>query len=139
MKNIILIILVVLPIATFSQTSYENDKANDLQIQLSEFNSMQVNEATWQDEVRKIRYCLSKYRSKKLTGIWLTVGGGFLAGLSTGLYQYGTIDENIANIGYIGGGISIVAGYVLQITCNRWLKKAAIGPADTGIGVKVSF
>ena len=90
-------------------------------------------------EIEHLRYCLKNYRKEKLTGTWLTIGGGFIAGLATGLYQNDVIDENTAGIVYIGGGVMVITGYVMQITCNRWLKKASIGPADSGIGLKVKF
>lgn len=140
MKKNILFIIVILPIVVFSQTSFNGNemKFNEFQLstntQLSEGLNTNVEE-----DIRHLRYCIGKYRKEKMTGIYLTLGGLVTAGLATGLYQSGTLDENTASIIYIGGGVMFISGFVMQITCNRWLKKAAIGPADSGIGLKVSF
>lgn len=142
MKHTILLLLVLIPLLSFSQLKFTGEKLTFPEhelIQSKIMSSKSALELSWQDELQHTRYCLGNYRKEKLTGIWMTVGGGVLAGLSTGLYESGVIDSDVASIGYIAGGVSVITGYVLQITCNRWLKKAAIGPADSGIGVKVLF
>lgn len=142
MKHIIFLILSLLPLLAFSQLQYISEKMTVPEYGLAQnkiMSSKTVLELSWQEELQHTRYCLGNYRKEKLTGIWMTVGGGVLAGVSTGLYESDVIDSDIASIGYIAGGVSVITGYVLQITCNRWLKKAAIGPANSGIGVKVSF
>lgn len=139
MKKLFILLLLVLPCSVYSNVNAEGEK-NEFQkfeyVKSPETLSPEINV---DDEIRHLRYCISKYRKEKVTGIWLTIGGAFTAGLATGLYQTDVIDETAASIIYIGGGVSVVTGYVMQLTCNRWLKKASFGPADSGVGVKISF
>lgn len=138
MKKIILFAIAIFPLVAFGQIQFDKKDAEMLKA-TSKYPLKQSLELTWQDEIQHTRYCLGQYRKEKLSGLWLTVGGGITAGLATGLYQADVIDETPAFIGYTAGGAMMITGYVMQLTCNRWLKKAAIGPADSGIGVKVSF
>ena len=139
MKKIFLVLFVILPIFAFSHNGINDNKVefkkNQLSIQSAFFNT----QPNLENDIQHLRYCIGKYRKEKVTGIYLTLGGAFTAGLASGLYQYDVIDETTSSIVYLGGGVAIISGYVMQLTCNRWLKKAALSPADSGIGVKLSF
>lgn len=90
-------------------------------------------------ELSHTRECLMNYRREKLTGFWMTIGGGVIVGASLTMYNNGDLSEESASIGYWGGGIMMITGEVLQLTCNKWLKSAYFGPSDNGIGLKVRF
>jgi hypothetical protein len=90
-------------------------------------------------EILHTRMCLMNYRREKLTGIWLTIGGGVIAGASSALYQNGDLNVNSAEIGYLSGGLIMLTGEIMQLTCNKWLKRAYIGPVGSGIGIKYKF
>ena len=139
MKKIFFVLFVILPIFAFSHNGINDNKVelkkNQLSIQSSFFNT----QPNLENDIQHLRYCIGKYRKEKVTGICLTLGGAFTAGLASGLYLYDVIDETTASIVYLGGGVAVISGYVMQLTCNRWLKKASFGPSDSGIGVKLSF
>ena len=139
MKKLIILLLLALPGFVYSNISTEDEKSEFQKFENVKSSETLTPEVNMEDEIRHLRYCIGKYRKEKVTGIWLTLGGAFTAGLATGLYQTDVIDEKAASIIYIGGGVSVITGYVMQLTCNRWLKKASFGPADSGIGVKISF
>lgn len=93
----------------------------------------------YEKELLHIRSSLMKYRREKLTGIWLTIGGGFVYGLSVGLYEADVLDEDGAAVVLITGGLLAISGYILQLTSNRWLKQAYLGPTRSGIGLGLNF
>lgn len=90
-------------------------------------------------ELSHTRYCLMNYRREKLTGIWLMIGGSTLAATTATIYGAGDVPEEVALIGYVAGGLMGITGEIMLLTCNRWLKKAYFGPADSGIGIKFTF
>ncbi len=100
---------------------------------------MAMSDMDYQRELLHIRNSLMKYRREKLTGIWLTIGGGFVYGLSVGLYQADVLDEDGAAVVLITGGLMGISGYILQLTSNRWLKQAYLGPTRSGIGLGMNF
>ena len=139
MTRILLIILVLFPALVFSQTNFSGNQTTFNENQPFEKASLANDIVNIEDDIQHLRYCIGKYRKEKVTGIYLTLGGAFTAGLASGFYLYDVIDETTASIVYLGGGVAVISGYVMQLTCNRWLKKAALSPADSGIGVKLSF
>ncbi len=100
---------------------------------------MASSDMDYEKELLHIRNSLMKYRREKLTGIWLTIGGGFVYGLSVGLYEADVLDEDGAAVVLITGGLLAISGSILQLTSNRWLRQAYLGPTRSGIGLGLNF
>jgi hypothetical protein len=100
---------------------------------------MAMSDLDYEKEILHIRNSLMKYRREKLTGIWLTIGGGLVYGMSVGLYEAEVLDEDGAAVVLITGGLLAISGSILQLTSNRWLKQAYLGPTRSGIGLGLNL
>lgn len=108
------------------------------------FNDMDAN-TQLQYQLDYVRYCLYKSNRQKSYGYAFSIVGGLVMviGMADDGYnvtEYGNRDNNSFDGTYmltIVGGVMSLAGTIMVIDSEKWLKRAYIGP--NGIGVKFEF
>jgi len=123
MKSILLIISVLLAVNSMAQ-----DAAN---VNLKVDSTHAISTA---DELDYMRSCLGKYYKVRQAGFIFTGLSVVVAGASVGIKEESNRNSALA----VAGG-SAVVGMIAYISAEKWLKKASIKPADSGIGLKFEF
>lgn len=87
-------------------------------------------------EMQFMRYCNFRYHKQRrmaytltATGMAITAGGLFLP----------MNEPDFPVVLSIAGSACSVAGLIVLVSADRWLKYSSIKPSDTGIGVKIAF
>jgi hypothetical protein len=87
-----------------------------------------------ENEIEYIRLCLNEYHKERQTGICMGFAGVVF---SSGSYL---VNDNISRYTFsIMGGVTSLAGLILILDAEKWIKRSSIKPSTTGIGVKVTF
>jgi hypothetical protein len=85
-------------------------------------------------EIEYIRLCLNEYHNERHTAICLGFAG---FAFTSGSYF---VNDNISRYTFsIMGGLTSLAGFILILDAEKWIKRIAIKPSTTGLGVKVTF
>ncbi|HET6556393.1 MAG TPA: hypothetical protein VFG54_03705 [Prolixibacteraceae bacterium] len=108
------------------------------------FNHMDAN-TKLQYQLDYVRYCLYKSNRQKSYGYAFSIVGGLVMGIgmaddSDNVNEYGNRSNNSFDGTYvltIVGGVMSLAGTIMVIDSEKWLKRAYIGP--NGVGVKFEF
>ncbi len=82
-------------------------------------------------QIDHLRYCMKRYGKQKNIAYMFQVAGMLTA--VGGASQY-----EMEGLIYVGGGLAIV-GTIMQITAEKWMKIAHIGPTEHGFGIKYKF
>jgi hypothetical protein len=86
-------------------------------------------------ELDHMRFCFNKFANVHTAGTIMIGSGIFIAAITTIGYKN---NEN-AIYGYcISAGLGVI-GWIVQETSFGWMKRAALKPADNGIGIKVNL
>ena len=86
-------------------------------------------------ELDHMRFCFNKFSNVHTAGT-IIIGSGIFA---TAITYIGYRDKENAIYGYcIGAGLGVI-GWIVQETSFGWMKRAALKPADNGIGLKVNL
>ena len=86
------------------------------------------------DDVQYIRNCLDKYYKVRKSARILS----FVSIASAG-YAISIDDETKRNnVLYVSGASALIA-IIGNISAEKWLKRASLKPADSGLGIKFEF
>lgn len=108
------------------------------------FNDMDAN-TQLQYQLDYVRHCLYKSNRQKSYGYAFSIVGGLVMGIgmaddSDNISEYGARNNNSLDGTYVltlVGGVMTLAGTIMVIDSEKWLKRAYIGPS--GVGVKFEF
>ena len=90
--------------------------------------------AIFKTDVAKVQYCLGKYYKQRQTGYVTSILGGAISVLSIV-----AIDDSSSGrkIGSVVGGIVTIAGGLISLDAEKWLKRASISISPTSL--KINF
>lgn len=108
------------------------------------FNDMDAN-TQLQYQLDYVRHCLYKSNRQKSYGYAFSIVGGLVMGIGMAddgdnVSEYGARDNNSFDGTYVltvVGGVMSLAGTIMVIDSEKWLKRAYVGP--NGVGVKFEF
>ena len=148
MKKLLFLFILLLPIIALSQDEKKLDAIDSNYDQIYGEPAEKVRQFSYEEifmntavsesetELQFMRYCNFRYHKQRQTAYILTFTG--MAATAGGLFL--PMDEpDFPVVLSAAGGACSLAGLIVLVSADRWLKYSSIKPSDTGVGVKIIF